>query len=101
MSEQEAPNPERRSDNAVLLMSVGIGMAVLAWVLGAGGVFTAMLAGDRPEAVAGGLIAFLCLPILAIGGALLALIAVIWIIVRVIVDSREAHAKERYSDVER
>ena len=101
MSEHETPNPERRSDNAVLLLSVGMGMAILAWVLGVGSVFAALFSGGGPEAVVGGLFALLCLPILAIGGIILAMLGTVWIVVRVIADARDADSKERYRNVER
>jgi hypothetical protein len=97
----DTPNPERRSDAAMLCLSVGMGMAILAWVLGVGGVIAAVLSGGDPAALAGGIAAMILLPVLAVCGVILATIGTIWMIARVIADSREANANERYKDVER
>lgn len=99
--EPERPNPERRSDSALLCFSIGVALVVLAWFLGVGGVLTAVLSGGAPAAVAGGLAALILLPLTAIAGLVMALIGMIWLVFRVIVDQREAHANERYHDVER
>jgi hypothetical protein len=98
----EAPNPERRSDAALLCLCIGVGLLVLSWVLGVGAALTAALGGGSPAAVAGGLGAVVAL-LLALGsGIILCIVGGVWLFVRVIADQREDHAKERYSrEVER
>ena len=96
------PNPERRSDAALLCLCIGLGLLVLAWFLGFGGVLATALSGGAPAGVAGGLGAFVALMLTAVSGALLSLVGVVWVLVRVIADQREEHTKERYSrEVER
>ncbi|MGE3302528.1 MAG: hypothetical protein AB7M12_05390 [Hyphomonadaceae bacterium] len=95
------PNPERRSDSAVLCLCIGVGLLAAAWFLGVGGVLTAALAGDA-TAAAGGFAAMLLLPLAGASGAILIVVGAIWLVVRVVIDQREDHARERYSrDVER
>jgi hypothetical protein len=102
MNPPEAPNPERRSDAALLCLCIGLGLMILSWFLGFGGVLAAALSGGSPAAIAGGIGAFVGLVLAAVSGMLLSLVGVVWLIVRVIADQREDHAKERYSrEVER
>jgi hypothetical protein len=98
----EPPNPERRSDAALLCLCIGVGLLVLSWLLGVGAAMTTVLGGASPAAVAGGVGALVAL-LLALGaGIVLCLIGGVWLFVRVIADQREDHAKERYSrEVER
>lgn len=98
----EAPNPERRSDSALLCFCAGLGLLGLSWLLGVGGVLAAALSGGDPAAIAGSLAALIGLGLAGIGGAILTLVGGVWLFVRVIADSREANSKERYArDVER
>jgi uncharacterized membrane protein len=97
----EAPNPERRSDSAILCLCIGIGLIVLAWFMGLSGALAALLGGGG-AGMAGGIASLLLLPIVAACGAIIFLIGAVWIAARVIIDQRRDHAKERYSrEVER
>ncbi|MBI1250656.1 MAG: hypothetical protein GC189_04205 [Alphaproteobacteria bacterium] len=98
----QRPNPERRSDAAILCFLIGAGLIGAAWLLGLGGVLAMALSGGAEGAIAGGLASLILLPLTAAVGLLLLVIGGIWIVVRVIADSREHDAQERYSrDVER
>lgn len=102
MTPPEKPNPERRSDAALLCLCIGLGLMALAWVLGVGGVMATVLSGGSPAAVAGGLGAFIGLLLASIAGMVLTLIGGIWIAIQVIADQTSEHSKERYSrEVER
>lgn len=98
----EHPNPERRSDSAVLCLGIGFGLMGLSWLLGLSGAVTAILSGGWTPALAGGLMAFVLVPVAALLGVLFCAVGVVWIVIRVIVDQRRDHATDRYSrDVER
>lgn len=101
MSLPEIPNPERRSNNALLCFCIGVGLAGLAYLLGVGTVIGAALSGGDPAALAGNLIAALALGLTAICGFILMLVGGIWMIVRVIADQRGDDSERRYRDVER
>lgn len=101
MSRPEAPNPERRSNNAILCFSIGAGLAGLAYILGVGAVLGAALAGDNPAAAVGGIVAALGLAFMAVSGFVLMLVGAIWMLVRVIADQRNEPSEKRYRDVER
>jgi hypothetical protein len=102
MSQPEPRNPERRSDAALLCLSIGIGLMILSWFLGVGAALATALSGGAPAAVAGGIAAFIALILAAVTGMVLSLIGGLWLLVRVIADQREEHSKERYSrEVER
>lgn len=101
MSQSEGPNPERRSNNALLCFCIGAGLAGLAYVLGVGAVIGAALGGGDPAALAGSLIAAIGLGLAAVSGFILMLIGGIWMIVRVIADQRGDESERRYRDVER
>ncbi len=96
-----ARNPERRSDAALLCLCIGVGLIVLAWILGLGGLVAAAVAGQAPALAAGGIAALILLPLTVLSGLILALVGGIWLVVRVIADQSEAGARERYDDVER
>lgn len=97
-----AQNPERRSDAAVLCLCIGIGFLGMAWLLGLGGAIGAIASGGWTPAFAGGVIAFLLVPMAGVLGVLFVGAGFVWIIIRVIVDQRRDHANDRYSrDVER
>ena len=98
----EKPNPERRSDSAVLCFSIGLGLIALSWFLGFGGALGMIFSGGWTPAVAGGLTAFILVPVTGLLGALFVVVGLAWMVVRVIVDQRRDHATDRYSrDVER
>lgn len=98
----EAPNPERRSNAALICFCVGAVLCTLAYVLGLGTVIAVASAGQNPAAAVGGVVSAVLLGATGLFGALLMLIGVIWLFARVIADSREEHDRERYSrDVER
>ena len=101
MSKPEAPNPERRSDSALLCLGIGVCLMGLSWFLGVGGTLATLFAGG-PEVMAGGIAGLLLLPLVAMCGMVMFFVGAIWILVRVLIDQREEHHKERYSrDVER
>ena len=96
----EAPNPERRSNNAMLCFCIGLGLVALSWFFGVGTAFTAAFSGGLAGfamGVAGGI----ALMFAACAGFLLMFVGVVWIFVRVVADQTKAHAEERYKDVQR
>lgn len=98
----DAPNPERRSDAALICFGLGAVLAGGAYFLGLGAVITMAMAGGNPVAVAGGVVSAILLAFMGVAGAVLMLVGIIWIFVRVVADSRAEHSKERYSrEVER
>ena len=98
----EAPNPERRSDGALICFGAGAALTTLSWFLGVGGVMSTVLSGGDPVALAGGIGMLIALPLAAVTGIILMLAGGVWMTFRVVADSREADGKERYSrDVER
>jgi hypothetical protein len=101
MSPPEGPNPERRSNNALLCFCIGAGLAALAYILGVGAVIGAALGGGDPAALAGSLIAAIGLGLAAVSGFILMLVGGIWMIVRVIADQNTDASERRYRDVER
>ena len=101
MSQPEEPNPERRSNNALLCFCIGAGLAGLAYLLGVGAVIGAALGGGDPAALAGSLIAAIGLGLAAVSGFVLMLVGGLWMIVRVIADQRGDASERRYRDVER
>ena len=101
MSPPESPNPEQRSNAALLCFAIGAGLVVLAWFLGVGGVMTTVLSGGDPVAMAGGIGLIIALPLTMIAGLILLLVGGVWMLARVVADSREGADKERYRDVQR
>lgn len=101
MSLPEAPNPERRSNNALLCFCIGAGLTGLSYLLGVGTVIGVALGGGDPASLAGGFIAALALGLAAVCGFLLMFVGGVWMIVRVIADQRGDDAERRYRDVER
>lgn len=99
---KEPPNPERRSDAALLCLFIGFGLMGLAWLLGVGSVLAMAMSGETDIAVeAGGMAALILLPLTAVLGFVFALAGSIWLVIRVIADQTGAHHKDRYRDVER
>ena len=101
MNPGEAPNPERRSNAALMCLVTGLGLVVLSWFFGFGAIIATTFSGGSAPLLAGGIAALVLVPVMGVGGAILAVIATLWIIVRVVADSRDANAKERYRDVQR
>ncbi len=101
MKPSEAPNPERRSNNALLCFCIGAGLAGAAYVLGVGAVIGAALGGGDPAALAGSVIAAIALALAALSGFVLMLVGGIWMIIRVIADQRGDAEEKRYRNVER
>ncbi len=107
MAQPETPNPERRSNSALLCLCLGMALVGLAWFLGVGGMIGLAFSGGAPAA--GGIIALILVPltgivgaIMASFGAIMASFGAVWLIIRVIADQRQDHARERYSrEVER
>jgi hypothetical protein len=95
MADAEPPNPERRSDSALLCLCIGVGLVVLSWFLGVGGIIAMLFEGGAPAA--GGLVALILVPLTGIVGAIMASFGAVWLMVRVIADQRSEHAQERYS----
>lgn len=101
MKPPEAPNPEHRSNNAMLCFCLGAGLCGLAYFLGIGAVFTAALSGGDPAAIVGGVFAAIALALLGVGGVIMMLVGGVWMIARVIADQRGDAEEKRYRDVER
>jgi hypothetical protein len=95
------PNPEQRSDGALLCFAIGAGLVILSWFLGIGGVLTTALSGGDPAAVAGGIGMLIALPLTAIAGVILAIIGGVWMFARVVADSRDDGDEKRYRDIQR
>lgn len=101
MKRSEAPNPERRTTNAILCFSIGAGLVGLSWVLGMGAVMGAALGGGDPALVVGGAIAAVGLVLAGAAGGVLMLIGGIWMVIQVIADQRGEASEKRYRDIER
>jgi hypothetical protein len=101
MSESQPPNPEQRSDGALLCFAIGAGLVVLSWLLGIGGVLTTALSGGDPAAIAGGIGMLIALPLTAIAGIILAIVGGVWMLARVVADSRDDREEKRYRDIQR
>lgn len=101
MSPSEGPNPEHRSNNALLCFCLGAGLAGLAYFLGIGTIIGAAFTGGDPASVAGGIIAMMGLALLGVSGFVLMLVGSLWMILRVIADQRGDALEKRYRDVER
>ncbi|MFZ4121035.1 MAG: hypothetical protein ACOYKM_05160 [Caulobacterales bacterium] len=99
---KEAPNPERRSNAALMCLFIGLAMMGVAWLLGVGGVLTLALAGEGDlAAAAGGTAGLILLPLAAVLGFLFAVVGSVWLAIQVIADQTGAHHKDPYRDVER
>ena len=98
MSQPEAPNPEQKSNNAMLCLCIGLGLLVLSWFLGVGTAFTAAMSGGL-SGIAMGVIGGVVLMLAACSGAFLVFVGIVWTILRVIADQRGA--RDPYRDVQR
>jgi hypothetical protein len=96
----EPPNPERRSNNAMICFCTGLGLLVLAWFMGVSTAFTAALTGGLAGA-AMGVAGAIALMLAACAGVVLMLVGLIWIVLRVIADQTRDEAKQRYKNVQR
>lgn len=101
MSPPEGRNLEHRSSNAMLLFCIGAGLCALAYFLGIGTVIGALMTGDDPALVVGGIIAVVGLALATVVGFLLMLIGGVWMIGQVIADQSGGDEEKRYRDVER
>lgn len=102
MSPSETPNPETRSNGALICIGIGGALLVLSWFFGVGGVLTTVLAGGDPAVLAGGMGALIALPLALFLGILMLVIGGVWMFARVVADSREGADTERYTrDVQR
>jgi hypothetical protein len=100
MNRPEAPNPERRSTNAMIVFCTGLGLVALSWFMGVGTAFTAAFAGGIAGA-AMGVSGAIVLMVTACLGAFLICVGLVWIVLRVIADQTGDEAKQRYRDVQR
>jgi hypothetical protein len=100
MNPPEAPNPERRSTNAMICFCTGLGLLVLSWFMGVGTAFTAAFAGGLAGA-AMGITGGIALMLTACLGGFLMFIGLVWIALRVIADQTGDEAKQRYKNVQR
>jgi hypothetical protein len=99
MNQPETPNPEHKSNNAILCFSIGAGLLGLSWLLGFGSTLALALSGGALPAVAGGVGAMIAVVLAGVSGFILMAVGGVWMMVRVIADQR---ASDRYSrDVER
>ncbi|MFZ2030263.1 MAG: hypothetical protein WAU68_08145 [Vitreimonas sp.] len=98
MSQPETPNPEQKSNNAMLCLCIGLGLLALTWFLGVGTAFTAALSGGL-AGVAMGVVGGVVLMLAACSGAVLVFVGIIWTILRVIADQRGT--RDPYRDVQR
>lgn len=101
MSQSEGPNPERRSNNAMLCFCIGVGLMGLAWFMGVGGVMAAAFTGGNPAVVAGGLMSMVVLVLGGVCGFILALVGGVWMLVRVVADQTGDANERRYRNIER
>jgi uncharacterized RDD family membrane protein YckC len=100
MSQPEGANPERRSNGALILFCVGLGLMALAWFFGVGSVIGVALSGGDVALIAGGILAAMMLSVLVTLGFLAMLIGGAWMFIQVIADQR-GNDEARYRDVER
>jgi hypothetical protein len=101
MSPPDAPNPERRSNNAMLCFCLGAGLCGAAYFLGIGAVIGAALSGGNPAALVGGVMAAIGLVLMGVGGGVMMLVGGVWMLAQVIADQRGDVSEKRYRDVER
>lgn len=101
MSQPEPPNPEQKSNNAILCLCIGGLLVALSWFLGIGGVLTTAFGRGDPATTAGGIGMLIALPLAATVGVIMIIVGAIWMFGRVVVDQSEAHRNDRYKDVQR
>ncbi|MFO1016358.1 MAG: hypothetical protein U1E03_02100 [Hyphomonadaceae bacterium] len=102
MSQSEQPNPEHRSNNAILCFCIGAGLCGLAYVLGIGAVLGAAFGGGDPAVVvAGGIFAAIGIAFAGIAGAVMMFIGGVWMLARVVADQTGDSEEKRYRNIER
>jgi len=101
MSPPDAPNPERRSNGAMICFCLGIGLCILAYMLGIGAVLGAAISGGDPAIVVGSLFAAFGIAMLGLLGVILSLVGGVWMIAQVVADQSGGAEEKRYRDVER
>ena len=101
MSPPNAPNPERRSNAAMICFCLGAGLCILAYMLGIGAVLGAAISGGDPAVVVGSLFAAFGIAMLGLLGIILALVGGVWMIAQVVADQSGGAEEKRYRDVER
>jgi len=101
MKPSDAPNPERRSYNAMLCFCIGAGLCTLAYVLGITAVIGAALSGGDPAVIVGSLLSAIAIGAAGVIGFVMMLIGGVWMIVQVVADQRGDVEEKRYRDVER
>ena len=101
MSPSDAPNPERRSNNALLCFCIGVGLCGLAYFLGIGAVMAAAFSGGDPTIVIGSLLGAIGIASAGIIGFIMTIIGGVWMLVRVVADQRGGDEEKRYRNVER
>lgn len=101
MSPSDAPNPERRSNSALLCFCIGIGLCGLAYFLGIGAVMAAAFSGGNPAAVVGSILGVVAVATAGVIGFVMTAIGAVWMLAQVIADQRGGAEEKRYRDVER
>lgn len=97
----QPPNPERRSNSALLCLCLGIGLGALAWFLGVGAMITTAMSGGDPAMIAGGVFTAIGLGLLGVAAAILSLVGVVWVFIQVLSDQTGDKEEKRYRNVER
>ncbi len=97
----DIPNPERRSDSALLCLCIGVGLIALAWFLGVGGIIAAAMSGNEAMLATTSISALILIPLMGLIGFIIALIGAIWLVVRVLADQASDKDEKRYRNVER
>lgn len=101
MNPSDVPNPERRSNSAMLCFCIGIGLCGLAYVLGIGAILGAAFSGGDPVLIAGSIFSMIAIAGAGFFGFVMIIIGGIWMTIQVIADQRGGAEESRYRDVER
>jgi drug/metabolite transporter (DMT)-like permease len=101
MSPPDAPNPERRSNVAMICFCLGLGLCILAYMLGIGAVIGAAMSGGDPAIVVGSIFAAFGIAMLGLLGVILVVVGGIWMIAQVVADQSGNAEEKRYRDIER
>jgi hypothetical protein len=101
MSPPDAPNPERRSNSAMLTFCFGAGLCILAYFLGIGAIMGAAFSNGDPAVVLSTLFGGIGVVLMGIVGLVVAVVGGVWMIAQVIADQSGNSEEKRYRDVER
>ncbi|GIK50748.1 MAG: hypothetical protein KJZ75_15130 [Hyphomonadaceae bacterium] len=101
MKPSDRPNPEQRSNNAMLVFCAGAGLCILAYVLGVGAVIGAAFSGGDPAVVVGSVFGAVGVALMGVVGVLMLIVGGVWMIVRVIADQSGGAEEKRYRDIQR